>query len=243
MSSGETSLIEYDELCFIDFDRTLARTDKLAECLLEAVGVSLPELNEAEIAKEREEIEVSGGSFDAIGYLINKIGEDKVLGLKPHFLSLVEERRKSQSEDSFFEPGAEDLLAVQPEAVIMTTGGDLWQSWKLEAMGLHNHRTIITGRSDKGAVLADHFKNSEFIFEFEDRQERIVTKKVILIDDKFRSFKGLPEENALGLWYLPQGRITKPSQRPEIGDKLPANIVTIRELGEVTMKIAFKEVA
>lgn len=186
----------------LDLDRCLADTDKLF-MLLEKIIYQKTAITESTLKAARTETEQTGGSFDVISYLEEYFSLasqlEKVAELEGQF---VEEGKKQD----LFEPGARDLLAFLSDSSlpfgILTFGGKIWQRMKLQAMGLDVTPYIITDTKAKGKIIAS-WKQADGVFvippELYKGEKDFNT--ILLIDDKFLSFEGLPE-GAYGIHVL-----------------------------------------
>lgn len=184
----------------LDLDRCLASTDKLF-ALFEYVVLQEKVLGKEVLDATREEVEKTGGSFDATtrlrDYLASSGRQDMLLLIKDAFL-------KASPDYDFFEPGARALLQFLTDNSylfgILTYGGRIWQQMKLQAMELETMPHIITDIQAKGGIIAGWKQpNGEFVIPPELGGGSF--ENVVLVDDKFVSFEGLPEK-AYGIHVL-----------------------------------------
>lgn len=122
--------------------------------------------------------------------------------------ALVEFSRTHPATDysqKYLLPGAAELLRflqqqAREQAIgygILTYGQIDWQRAKLAAAGLLTVPTMITDRTDKGALIAAWCQGKGYQMPAELGGQ--MAKQIILVDDKAYSFDGLPSE-ALGLY-------------------------------------------
>jgi hypothetical protein len=184
----------------LDLDRCLANSDKLF-ALFEYIVLEEKVLGKEVLSAAREEVEKSGGSFDATthlrDYLASSGQQDMLLLIKDKFL-------KASRDYDFFEPGARALLQFLTDNSypfgILTYGGRIWQQIKLQAMELETMPHIITDVQAKGSIIAGWKQPSgEFLIPPELGGGSF--ENVVLVDDKFVSFEGLPEK-AYGIHVL-----------------------------------------
>lgn len=208
----------------LDFDRCLANTDKLFALFEYAV------LQEGILGKEvlsdiRAEMEKTKESFDVLThlreYLASSGRQDMLLLIKDTFL-------KASRDYDFFEPGARDLLQFLRDNSlpfgILTYGGRVWQQMKLQATGLESAPHIITDIQTKGKIIAG-WKQPGGEFLVPSELGGGVFENVVLVDDKFVSFEGLPE-GAFGIHVLAKN----PSYS---GDTAPVPMRQVNSMTEV----------
>jgi FMN phosphatase YigB (HAD superfamily) len=208
----------------LDFDRCLANTDKLFALFEYAV------LQEGALGKEvlddaRAAMERTKGSFDVLAhlkeYLASSGQQDMLLLIKDTFL-------KASQDYDFFEPGARDLLQFLRDSSlpfgILTYGGRVWQQMKLQATGLEATPHIITDIQTKGKIIAE-WKQPSGTFLVPAELGGGEFENVVLVDDKFVSFEGLPER-AFGIHVLTKNAAYS-------SDTLPVHLTQVNNMTEV----------
>lgn len=149
--------------------------------------------------------------------------------------ALAEFSRTHPATDSgqrYLLPGAADLLIflqqqAREQAIgygILTYGQVDWQRAKLAATGLLTVPTMITDRTDKGALITSWHQAGSYQLPVELGGGQV--ERVVLIDDKVYSFEGLPAD-ALGLYCGQDNQA-----------ELPVNVQTVSSLSEVQRSIA-----
>ncbi len=214
------------EYYLLDFDRCLADTDKLAEVFFDKVGAHTG-ITKDQLDLARRDVELSGGSFDAVAYIQDKLessGDSQIFELiERDFIDSVRA-------DDYLLPGARELLQKLENLQhgIMTYGGERWQRMKIAAVALDNVAALITATPKKGQLIASwQQSDSTFKLPRELNSNDQAFGSVVLIDDKAVSFRELPS-NAKGYQVLPSGNVL-PSQA---GD-LPGNVTRVETLHDI----------
>ena len=208
----------------LDLDRCLANTDKLFALFEYAV------LQEEVLGKEvlddlREAMERTRGSFDVLThlreYLASSGQQEMLLLIKDTFL-------KASRDYDFFEPGARELLQFLSDSAlpfgILTYGGKIWQQMKLQAMGLDTTPHIITDIQAKGKIIAG-WRQPDGEFVIPEELGGGIFETVVLVDDKFVSFEGLPDE-AFGIHVLAKNALLA-------SNTLPSHVARVSNMSEV----------
>lgn len=145
--------------------------------------------------------------------------------------ALAEFRRTHQVTElgqNYLLPGALNLLRfLQQNQVrhgILTYGQSDWQQTKLAVAGLAAVPTLITDRTDKGALIASWHQVSSYQLPVELGGGQV--ERVVLIDDKAYSFEGLSAD-ALGFYCGQDDQA-----------ELPVNVQAVSSLSEVQRAIA-----
>lgn len=212
----------------IDFDRCIGNVDRLYG-LLEEVVAEIAPLNVTQLEAARKEVELSGGSFDVLGYLrdIKKIDQATYEQVLRTFL----ERARSVRQQ-LLEPGAEVLFAYLEECnvpyAIVSYGNPLWQRLKIQAVGYGALPIYITDYPEKGKLIAgwhDNFSGRFTIPPDITGSDVLVVDNVVLVDDKAKAFDGLPLA-ARGYWVKPLfGELLRSQQ-----GSVPEWVISVRGL-------------
>jgi hypothetical protein len=180
----------------LDFDRTLANTDKLHDTLEQAItdtlGISTDFLRTA-----RRKVEKAGESFDTIEYVRTYLAE---AGADDRWLQVQQAFIRAAKKEDMLEPYAKELMQILDKKGlpygIITYGGEAWQLAKIEATNLLHVPHLITRIKKKGDILAG-WKQDDGTFivppllskEFRQR----VVNTLVFLDDKPVSFLGIPK--------------------------------------------------
>jgi len=204
----------------LDFDRTIANTDKFHEILEETIGekttISVDFLHHA-----RFQAEAAGLSFDTIQYLRDYLKDTE------SDLSWPDIQRsfiaKAQSED-MLEPGARALLAALEKSSIrygiMTYGGEAWQLAKIEAANLSGVPRLVTRLQQKGIILTEWKQSTgDFLIPplLTKEFEPVLVRTIVFLDDKAVSFKDIPE-GVIGIRIRPPEGIKLEAQKGTVPD-------------------------
>lgn len=215
----------------IDFDRCIGNVDELYG-LLEAVMAEIAPLDIGQLESARKEVELSGGSFDVLGYLrdITKIDQATYEQVLRTFL----ERARSMRQQ-LLEPGAEALFAYFEECnvpyAIVSYGNPIWQRLKIQAVGYGALPICITNYPEKGRLVAgwyDDFSGRFTIPSDITGSNALIVNNVVLVDDKAKAFDGLPLA-ARGYWVKPLSGELLGSQQGSI----PEQVISVRGLGAI----------
>ena len=138
----------------IDFDRTLADSDKLLEVFI-GVANQYIELPLEQVEKIDADVKAKGDSFDTANFvrahLADKGDLDQWERLEKQFI------HESRALNMLL-PGANELLAFldskQLPHGILTYGNPLWQHLKLTAAGYNHVPRIVTTNKHKGVLIS-----------------------------------------------------------------------------------------
>lgn len=176
---------------FLDFDRCLGETDELYRAFETVINDDFHQSVDAEkLTAEKARVELAGGSFDVVHYLLdtNQIDETLFGEIEHRFIDMVRTDPKS-----FVCEGAPELMQYlddeQNDYGIVTYGGQTWQRAKLRATGFDERPYLITDRKKKGLQIAEWLADGRVPKELGAR----ALQSALLIDDKAASFEGLPE--------------------------------------------------
>ena len=212
----------------IDFDRCIGNVDELYG-LLEGVMAEIAPLNIGQLESARKEVELSGGSFDVLGYLrdITKINQ----ATYEQVLRIFLERARSMRQQ-LLEPGAEVLFAYLegcnvPYAIV-SYGNPIWQHLKIQAVGYGALPICITNYPEKGRLIAgwyDDFSGRFAIPSDVTGSDVLVVDSVVLVDDKAKAFDDLPL-GARGYWVKSlSGELLRSQQ-----GSVPKQVISVRGL-------------
>lgn len=231
MNTPVTSKPELTTFYIIDFDRTLADSDKLLDVFLGVVSHYL-ELPREEIEKADADVKARGDSFDTASYVrdqLNKQGEgERWNELEKQFI------HESRALNMLL-PGASELLEALTEGKqrfgILTYGNPLWQRLKLTAAGFNHIRRIILEQKEKGKLVAS-WQQTDGAFRLPQEYGGGIVDRIIMIDDKAVSFDGFPMEPSHGYHvYNPDQYLL--SQQ----GKVPTNVETSHSLADVLQRV------
>lgn len=222
----------FEPFFIVDFDRTLADSDKLLDVFLE--------VSQQHIAIPREQIDAAyadvvarGDSFDTASYVRDHLAEND------------ESEKWDQLEKQFIHesralnmllPGAAELLAylesTNKRFGILTYGNPLWQHLKLTAAGFNHVPRMVLTQKHKGR-LVNSWRQDDSTFRLPEEFNHHVTDRVIMIDDKAVSFAEFPDLPSQGYWVLDPSR-ELPSQQGEV----PDNVRRVSQMNDVLKFIA-----
>lgn len=212
----------------LDFDRTLADTDKLLEVFMQVadkyVAISREQIEEADA-----DIKARGDSFDTAGYVRDYLIEQDRLG---DWDQLVKQYIHESHALDMLLPGALELIEYLEKAGarygILTYGNPLWQRLKLSAAGFNHVPHIVTTTKEKGLLIRS-WQDDEGVFHLPHELGGGIADAVVLIDDKAVSFDGFPDEPSRGYHvfdpadYLPA----------QVGS-VPKNVESVTSLRGIT---------
>lgn len=208
----------------IDFDRTLADSDKLLEVFIE-VANEFFEIPREQIDRADADVKARGDSFDTASFVrdyLHDHGEgDKWNELEKRFI------HQSRSLNMLL-PGAAELLdhlrSTGERYGILTYGNPLWQHLKLAAAGFNHVNRIVMEYKEKGCFVAS-WQNETGDFELPQEFGGGQAKRIVMFDDKAVSFDGFPPEPSRGYQVVDPENVL-PSQAGGV----PANVVQAPDL-------------
>lgn len=215
------------EFYVVDFDRTLADSDKLLEVFIE-IADKYFQIPKETIKTLDIEIKQRGDTLFLASYIRDKMNEEDRLDewddLEKRF---IHESRAL----NYLLPGASELLewleARGKRYGILTYGDPLWQRIKLTAAGFKHVRHIIMEQKEKGMFISK-WQQTDGAFRLPDAFGRGEADSIILIDDKAVSFDHFPAAPSRGFWVLDPSH-ELPSQRGDV----PENVVRVHSLNDV----------
>ena len=226
MNTPETPATNLDTFYIVDFDRTLADSEKLFDVFV-AIAQRYTELPEAQITAAHEQMVAKGDSFDTASYVrdhMREAGEDERWNeLEKHFI------RESRALNMLL-PGARDLLdtfKVRGERFgILTYGNPLWQHLKLSAAGFNHLPRIILVQKQKGKLVSS-WQQPDGSFHLPREYGGGTADRIVMLDDKAVSFEGYPGLPSVGYHVVDKTQLL-PSQEGDV----PHNVIHCRTLPE-----------
>lgn len=212
----------------IDLDQTSLDTDKIFDetaIICEAKGYV-----EANVLRgARIELEATGGSFDTMGYLSKKGVSEQELEELAILLGANLEGK------DFLYPDAHEFYETLDSRnypnLSLTWGSPRTQMPKLQASGLDRRPYLITDMKKKGELIQS-WRSPEGYKVVAAAGQILLARCGVLVDDKPKSFEGLPED-----WTGFLVRRTAP-RRSQRGD-VPERVVTVPNLAAVTVSIKY----
>ena len=208
-----------DTFFVLDFDRCIGNTDGI-QAVLETVlqketGISPKTFHEA-----RTRIEGEGKTFDTIRHVHMLLQETNSTVSWEHIRTRLIE--SAQSIDLLL-PHAHELLQILSDRKlrfgIITYGiEEAWQLTKLEITGLLKVPHLVTHIEEKGKLLTGWKQPSgEFIVPpaLSAEFQAIVVSQLVFLDDKAKSFWGIPS-GVTGVHILAPGGNILPAQQGEV---------------------------
>lgn len=216
----------------VDFDRTLADSEKLFDVFVE-VSRHYMAIPEEQVVAAHDQMVRKGDSFDTASYV------------RDHLFDTGEGDRWEELEKRFIHearslnmllPGADDLLKTLHEHGerygILTYGNPLWQHLKITATGFNHIHRIITVNKQKGKLVAS-WQQADGSFKLPGEYGGGSVDRIVMIDDKALSFEGFPQLPSQG-YYVVDLENTLPSQQGAI----PGNVMHCDDLFQ-TQKVLF----
>lgn len=211
----------------LDFDRTLADSDKLLGVFIEVVNQYI-DLPLEQVQKIDADIKAKGDSFDTATFVRDQLAAQSRVGewdkLQQQF---IHEARSL----NMLLPGASELLELLDVRSlrygILTYGNPLWQHLKLSASGFNRVPRIVTTDKHKG-VLITSWQQDRGSFVLPGEFGGGEAERIVLIDDKAASFDGFPGEPSHGYQVLDYATAL-PAQLGEV----PHNVTHVSSLQEV----------
>lgn len=211
----------------VDFDRTLADSDKLLGVFIDIVNQYI-DLPLEQVQKIDADVKAKGDSFDTATFVRDEMAAQSRANewdkLQQQFI------HESRSLNMLL-PGAARLLdffdARGDRYGILTYGNPLWQHLKLSASGFNRVQRIVTTNKHKGVLIASWQRDDKkFVLPGEFGGGEV--ERIVLIDDKAASFEGFPSEPSHGYQVLDYASAL-PAQ---LGD-VPGNVTHVASLCEV----------
>jgi hypothetical protein len=228
-----------DTFFVLDFDRCTGNTDGiqavLEEVLREETGI-LPDTFHA----ARTRIESEGKTFDTIRHVHMLLAEVNSPVTWEHIREKLIE--KARSVDLLL-PYARELIDILrerklPHGIITYGVEEAWQLTKLEITGLLDVPHLVTRIEEKGKLLTG-WKRDDGSFGIPPALNTglvpPVVSRIIFLDDKAKSFWGIPE-GVEGVHVVAPGGNTLPSQQGDV----PASVTDVVGI-EGAIKLLFSK--
>lgn len=216
-----TELTSKDSVFYIlDFDRTLADSDKLLEVFIE-VAEEHSAISREQIEKADRDVKLRGDSFDTASYVRDHlvIADD---GQSDEWDRMLKQFIHECRSLNMLLPGASDLLerlATRGDRYgILTYGNPLWQGIKLTAAGFNHVDHIVTDRKEK-SLFIKKWQQADGSFTIPHEFGGGTAASVVMIDDKAVSFDGFPGVPSKGYWVVDKGNML-PSQQGEVPENV-----------------------
>jgi phosphoserine phosphatase len=189
------------EFYIVDFDRTIADSDKLLEIFIEIADTYF-HISKEHLAQVDADIKQRGDTFFLASYVRDQLSSEGRIGewgdLEKRF---IHESRAL----NYLLPGATELLewlaSHGKRYGILTYGDPLWQRLKLTAAGFNHVHHIILEQKEKGKIISG-WQKSDGTFRLPDAFGGGSVDRIIMIDDKAVSFDSFPALPSKGLWVL-----------------------------------------
>jgi hypothetical protein len=243
MEGMESPEMTPEFLYVLDLDRTLIRSDVAADALYQATE-ELEGIPRERLKALQDESEDSNQPFNVVSAITRLLPEglpaeeigNKMNKLKSRFLRLVDR-------NALLYEGAQTLIDqlemedIYIPYVIATYGGEEWQEWKLEAAGLKDKDYIITSTNlEKGMWIAHDWVQPDGTYapplEDEAQRQQLKAHHVVVVDDKRKSFEGLPPGNVA---ILVRHRDERVRSSQEEGGFQPDMVVT--GIGDIVVRL------
>ena len=226
---------EIDRFNVVDFDRTLADSDKLLEVFME-IANDYYNIPRGQIEKADRDVKLKGDSFDTASFVRDHLLADKQRDGAEEWEKLQKQYIHESRALNMLLPGAaeflEQLAAEKEHYGILTYGNPLWQHIKLTASGFNHVPHIVMERKEKGRFIR-HWQQEDGTFRMPAEFGSVIVSRVVLIDDKAVSFAEFPETPSEGYWVLDQTGEVLPSQMGEV----PPNVRNAKDLFEVAKNL------
>ncbi len=196
-----TPAVNHKPFYILDFDRTLADTDKLLEVFIQ-IANQYVDLPQGTVEAADASVKQTGDSFDTATYVRDYLKDhdqaDTWERLERQFI------HESRALDMLL-PGAAELLelleAKHIRYGILTYGNPPWQHLKLTASGFNHVARIVIVTKQKGLIIRS-WQQPDGTFRLPQEFGGGEANEIVLIDDKAVSFEGFPDISARGYWVL-----------------------------------------
>jgi hypothetical protein len=211
--------METDKFYVLDFDRCIGDTNGiqavLERVIQEEMGIS-PEMFHA----ARTRIESEGKTFATIRHVHELLKE---AGSNVTWEHIRDKLIEAAKKEELLLPHARDLLRILGEKGlhhgIITYGvEETWQLTKLEITGLLNVPHLVTQIEQKGEILTG-WKREDGKFDVPPALGSLVARHLVFLDDKAKSFWGIPE-GVEGVHVIAPGGNTLPAQQGNTPDSV-----------------------
>jgi len=226
MNTPETPATNLKTFYIVDFDRTLADSEKLFDMFV-TMAQRYTALPEAQITAAHEQMIAKGDSFDTASYVrdhMREAGEgDRWNDLEKHYI------HESRSVNMLL-PGARDLLdefRIRGERFgILTYGNPFWQHLKLSAVGFNHLHRIVMVQKQKGKLVSS-WQQSDGSFHLPQEFGGGTVDRIVMLDDKAVSFDGFPGNPSAGYHVVDKAHLL-PSQEGDV----PSNVIHCTTLAQ-----------
>ncbi len=220
-----------DTFYVVDFDRTLADSDKLLDVFI-SIANYYTDISYEQIKKIDADIKIKGDSFDTARHVRDQLIDR---GMLAQWHQLEKQYIHESRSLNMLLPGAAQLLefftTTSRRYGILTYGNPLWQHLKLSASGFNHVPRIVTTQKKKGNYIAS-WQRDDKIFSLPDEFGGGEAAKIVLIDDKAVSFDGIPGRPSRG-YHVVNYDTALPAQRGEV----PGNVTRVTSLYEVIERL------
>lgn len=206
------------EFYIVDFDRTLADTDKLNEVFIE-ISEEFHAISRERIEKAQEDVARTGDSFDTASYVRDRLYEE---GRGEEWAELEKRFIHESRSLNYLLPGAAELLQWLTDNHkrfgILTYGNPLWQRIKLTAAGFNHVKHIIMEQKEKGRFISS-WQQPDGSFILPAALGGGTADTVCMIDDKAVSFDHFPSLPSRGFWVCDPAH-ELPAQQGSVADNV-----------------------
>ncbi|MDB5176758.1 MAG: hypothetical protein JWN75_426 [Candidatus Saccharibacteria bacterium] len=211
----------------VDFDRTLADSEKLLEVFM-TVSEQHLDIPREEIEKVDRDVKSRGDTLDIVNYVRDQLAaRDQNEQWEEVERQFIHESRGL----NMLLPGAAELLDFLKDNNhrygILTYGSPMWQRMKITAAGFKYVPHIITQSKEKGRFIR-HWQLDDQTFMIPKELGGGAADRVVLIDDKADSFIEFPDSNSVGYWVLDPNH-----ELPAQQGSVPANVIRYTNLTEL----------
>jgi phosphoserine phosphatase len=183
----------------VDFDRTLADSDKLTDVFIGIAGEHY-EIPAEQIRKTYQDMKTKGDTMDTATFVRDQLRE---MGRQDDWDDLEKQFIHESRSLNMLLAGAAELLQWFASSGnrygILTYGNPLWQRMKLTAAGFNHVNHIVMEQKEKGKLISS-WQGSDGEFRIPEALGRGYADKIVLIDDKAVSFENFPDEPSRGYW-------------------------------------------
>ena len=216
-----------NEFYVVDFDRTLADSNKLLEVFME-IADTYSHISKEQLEKIDADVKQRGDTFFLASYVRDQLREK---GHPDEWEKLEKKFIHESRALNYLLPGAAELLewlaGHGKRYGIITYGDPLWQRLKLTAAGFKHVPHMIVEHKEKGRLISS-WQLPDGTFRLPDALGRNTVDRVVMIDDKAVSFTEFPTGPSKGYWVLdPANEL--PSQLGEV----PINVVRVSNLTDL----------
>lgn len=185
-----------DSFFVLDFDRCIGDTNGI-QALLEKVLEAETGIKPEKLAVTRQQIEAAGHTFETIRHVKALL---KTEGSTVEWEHIRQKLLEAATATSLLLPGARELLNLLkerglPHGIITYGVEEAWQLTKLELAGLLTVPHLVTHIEAKGRLLTG-WKRPDGTFLVPPALTTdfvsLSVKQIIFLDDKAKSFRGIP---------------------------------------------------